>query len=107
MSLTRSERMFGSRMYPTSAISARILNSRSRRSTAATGWGWKAGRHGSVLLLSLSIGCFGSDHRFVRIYTALRLSELPRPHRDMKILHTIRTLDPAWGGPVEGVRNLV
>jgi glycosyltransferase involved in cell wall biosynthesis len=25
----------------------------------------------------------------------------------MKILHIIRTLDPAWGGPVEGVRNLV
>jgi glycosyltransferase involved in cell wall biosynthesis len=59
------------------------------------------------LLLPLSIGRFGSDHRFVRIYTALRLSESPRPHRDMKILHTIRTLDPAWGGPVEGVRNLV
>jgi len=25
----------------------------------------------------------------------------------MKILHVIRTMDPAWGGPVEGVRNLV
>jgi glycosyltransferase involved in cell wall biosynthesis len=25
----------------------------------------------------------------------------------MKILHIIRTLDPAWGGPVEGLRNLV
>jgi glycosyltransferase involved in cell wall biosynthesis len=24
----------------------------------------------------------------------------------MKILHVIRTLDPAWGGPVEGARNL-
>ena len=24
----------------------------------------------------------------------------------MRILHVIRTLDPAWGGPVEGVRNL-
>lgn len=24
----------------------------------------------------------------------------------MKIIHVIRTLDPAWGGPVEGLRNL-
>ena len=24
----------------------------------------------------------------------------------MKILHVIRTMDPAWGGPVEGIRNL-
>jgi glycosyltransferase involved in cell wall biosynthesis len=24
----------------------------------------------------------------------------------LRILHVIRTLDPAWGGPVEGVRNL-
>jgi glycosyltransferase involved in cell wall biosynthesis len=25
----------------------------------------------------------------------------------MKMLHVIRTLDPAWGGPVEGVKNIV
>jgi len=25
----------------------------------------------------------------------------------MNILHVIRTLDPAWGGPVEGVKNIV
>jgi len=24
----------------------------------------------------------------------------------MNILHVIRTLDPAWGGPVEGVKNI-
>src|ERR1700730_11231270 len=24
----------------------------------------------------------------------------------MKILHVIRTLDPAWGGPVEGLKNI-
>src|SRR5882724_5711218 len=25
----------------------------------------------------------------------------------MRILHVIRTLDPAWGGPVQVIRNLV
>ncbi len=25
----------------------------------------------------------------------------------MNILHVIRTLDPAWGGPVEGVKSIV